>query len=145
MLDTFILEGIPFTYIQADGLYGNDSKFITGLYERGVAFFCDISSDTLVYVNEPEHTIPERRGNRGPHPTKPMVLNTFPVQVRWLAETHNSWVQVPVRLTDRGIKIVDCPVMGVWRRKEGIPDNIPINLVMIRDPDENEVRLFPPL
>jgi SRSO17 transposase len=42
MLDSFISEEIPFSYIQADGLYGNDSKFISGIYQRKVSFICDI-------------------------------------------------------------------------------------------------------
>jgi transposase len=52
MLDSFISEGMPFTYVQADGLYGHDSKFISGLYNRGVQFICDIPSDTLARVPE---------------------------------------------------------------------------------------------
>jgi len=140
MLDSFMSEGIPFSYIQADGLYGNDSKFISGLYQRGVSFICDIPSDTLVYINEPELIIPERQGNRGRLPSKPKVLNTFPVQVRWLAEIEQSWNSVSIRFTDRGIKTVDCAVITVWRRQGGIPNSTPVKLVMIRDPEENMIR-----
>lgn len=140
MLDSFISEGIQFSYIQADGLYGNDSKFISGLYQRNVAFICDIPSDTLVYITEPELIIPERQGNRGRLPSKPKVLNTFPVQVSWLAEIEQTWESVSIRFTDRGIKSVDCAVKTVWRRQGGIPSSIPIKLVIIRDPDENRIR-----
>jgi SRSO17 transposase len=140
MLDSFISEEIPFSYIQADGLYGNDSKFISGLYQRKVSFICDIPSDTLVYITEPILIIPERQGNRGRFPSKPKVMNTFPVQVRWLAEIQQSWNLVPIRFTDRGIKTVYCAVITVWRRQDGLPNDIPVKLVMIRDPEEDMIR-----
>ena len=50
MLDVFRREDIPFSYVQADALYGGDSHFIAGLYQREVSFICDIPSDTLVYI-----------------------------------------------------------------------------------------------
>lgn len=140
MLDSFISEEIPFSYVQADGLYGNDSKFISGLYERKVPFICDILSDTLVYINEPVQIIPERQGNRGLFSSKPKVMNTFPVQVKWLAEIQQPWDSAPIRFTDRGIKTVFCAEITVWRRQGGLPYNIPVKLVMIRDPDEEMVR-----
>lgn len=93
MLNSFISEKIPFSYVQTDGLYGNDSNFISGLYQRKVSFICDILSDTLVYITEPIQIIPERQGNRGRFPSKPKVLNNFPIQVRWLAEIQQSWVR----------------------------------------------------
>ena len=67
-------------------------------------------------------------------------MNTFPVQVRWLAEIQQSWDSVPIRFTDRGIKTVYCAVITVWRRQDGLPYDIPVKLVMIRDPEENMVR-----
>jgi len=140
MLDSFISEGIPFTYVQADGLYGHDSKFISGLYNRGVRFICDIPSDTLVYITEPEPTVPERQGNKGRFPTKLRVLNTSPVPVRWLAEIQKYWESATIRLTDRGVKVVDCAELPVWRRRDGVPERIPIKLLMIRDPDEDMIR-----
>ncbi|NLG03674.1 MAG: transposase [Clostridia bacterium] len=53
MLDPFISEKTPIGYVQVDGLYGNDSKFISGLYERNVSFICGIPSGTLVYITLP--------------------------------------------------------------------------------------------
>ena len=76
MLDSFISEGIPFGYVQADGLYGNDSKFISGLFERNASFICDIRSDTHVYITLPEPVLPKRQGKRGRFPTKLKILNT---------------------------------------------------------------------
>jgi len=111
MLDSFIAEKVPFGYVQADGLYGNDSKFISGLDERHVPYICDIPSDTLVYITLPEPVLPERQGKRGRFPTKLKVLNTSPVTVKWLADIQKTWDSVLVRFTDRGIKTVDCAVL----------------------------------
>jgi len=135
MLDSFISEKIPIGYVQPDGLYGNDSKFISGLYERNVSFICDIPSDTLVYITLPEPILPERQGKRGRFPTKLKILNTSPVSVKWLAEIQKTWEPVFVRFTDRGIKSVDCAVLTVWRRQDGNHVNIPVRLIMIRDPE----------
>ena len=140
MLDSFISEGIPFGYVQADGLYGNDSKFISGLYKRNVSFICDIPSDTLVYITLPEPVIPERKGKRGRFPTKLKILNTSPVSVKWLAEIQKTWEPVFVRFTDRGIKTVDCAVLTVWRRQDGNHVPIPVRLIMICEPETGSIR-----
>lgn len=140
MLDSFISEEIPFQFIQADGLYGNDSKFISGLYDRGVSFICDIPSDTHVYITKPELVIPERQGKRGRYPTKLKVRNTSPVEARWLAEIQKTWDSVDIRLTDRGMKTVQCADLIVWRRQNGLPVDLPIRMIMIRDPDEEMIR-----
>ena len=138
MLDTFIQEKIPFGYVQADGLYGNDSKFISGLYEREVSFVCDIPSNTLVYITLPESILPERQGNRGRFPIKLKILNTSPVTVKWLSEIQKTWEPVIIRFTDRGIKTVECAVLLVWRRQNKNYVDKPLGLIMIRDPDEVE-------
>ena len=140
LLDGFISENLPFCYVQADALYGGDSHFITGLYQRGVSFICDIPSNTQVYKTKPELTLPERQGIRGKNPTKLKVLNTFPVQASWLAEIQTCWNSVDVRFTDRGIKTVECAELIVWRRQDGAPVDLPIRLIMIRYPDEEMIR-----
>ena len=140
MLDSFISEEIPFHFIQADGLYGNDSKFISGLYESRVSFIFDIPSDTHVYIPKPELIIPERQGKRGRFPTKLKVRNTSPVEVKWLVKIQKTWDSVDIRLTDRGIKIVHCADLLVWRCHNGLPVDIPIRMIMIRDPDDEKTR-----
>ena len=104
-----------------EALFKNNTKsvfhhavsYISGLYQREVFFICDIPSDTLVYITLPEPVIPQRQGNIGRFPTKLKILNTSPIQVRWLAEIQKSWDSVDIRLTDRGIKTVDCTVLTV--------------------------------
>jgi len=140
LLDVFISENLPFCYVQADALYGGDSHFITGLYQRGVSFICDIPSVIQVYRTKPELTLPERQSNRGRFHTKLKVLNTFPVLVSWLAEIQTCWSSVDVRFTDRGIKTVECAELTVWRRQDGVPVDLPIRLIMIRYPDEEMIR-----
>jgi len=140
MLDQFKSEEIPFSYVQADALYGGDSHFITGLYQREVAFVCDIPCSTHVYITKPELVLPERQGNRGRQPTILKVLNTTPVEVSWLADIQKNWDSVDVRFTNRGIKTVECAEATVWRRQEGMPVDTPIRVLMIRDPDEDKIR-----
>ena len=140
LLDVFRSEDLPFSYIQADALYGGDSHFIKGLYQRNVSFICDIPSDTQVYITQPKLSVPERQGNRGRIPTKLKVLNTAPVTAAWLAGIQKCWDSVDVRFTDRGIKTVECAVLTVWRRQDGAPVDLPIRLIMIRYPDEEMIR-----
>ena len=121
MPDSFISEEFSFQFIQADGLYGNDSKFISKLYDRGVSFICAIPSNTHVYITKPELVIPERQGKRGRYPTKLKVRNTSPVEVKWLAEIQKTWDSVNIWLTDRGMKTVQCADLIVWRRQNGLP------------------------
>ena len=121
MPDSFISEEFPFQFIQADGLYGNDSKFISKLYDRGVSFICAIPSNTHVYITKPELVISERQGKRGRYPTKLKVRNTSPVEVKWLAEIQKTRDSVNIWLTDRGMKTVQCADLIVWRRQNGLP------------------------
>lgn len=67
-------------------------------------------------------------------------MNTSPVSVKWLAEILKTWEPVFVRFTDRGIKSVDCAVLTVWRRQDGNYVNIPVRLIMIRDPETGAIR-----
>ncbi len=101
---------------------------------------CDIPSDTQVYSTKPELVIPERQGKRGRYPTKLKVRNTSPVEVRWLAENQKTWDSVDIRLTDLRIKTVQYADLIVWRRQNGLPVDLPIRMIMIRDPDEEMIR-----
>lgn len=140
IVDRAISDGIPFTYVQADALYGNDSKFLGSLEERGLTFICDIASDTQVYITKPELELPERKGNVGRFPSKLKVKNTSPTNVKWLSEIQKNWKTVDIRLTDRGIKSVECAELIVWRRHNALPVEKPVKLIMISIPEENFLR-----
>ncbi|UUX93901.1 IS701 family transposase [Methanoplanus endosymbiosus] len=140
IVDRAISDKIPFTYVQADALYGNDSKFLGGLEERGLTFICDIASDTQVYITKPELELPKRKGNVGRFPSKLKVKNTSQTKVKWLSEIQKNWKTVDIRLTDRGIKNVECAELIVWRRHNDLPVEKPVKLIMIRDLKEDFLR-----
>ena len=62
------------------------------------------------------------------------------MSVKWLAEIQKTWEPVFVRLTDREIKTADCAVLTVWRRQNGNHVNVPVRLIMIRDPETDAIR-----
>jgi SRSO17 transposase len=140
MLDQAIKEEIPFNCVLTDGLYGNDSKFINGLYDRNLPFICDIPKNTLVYIIEPLQKIPEKTGNLGRKRTIFEVFNTCTTPVSWISDKQVEWDTVDVRIIDRGIKTIKCASLMVWRRHDKKPVQTPLRLLMINDPDDDDIR-----
>ncbi len=63
-------QGIRFTWVGADGLYGNDPAFLRALDDDGECFLIDIHSDQRLYREDPEPKVLERQGPRGRVPRR---------------------------------------------------------------------------
>jgi SRSO17 transposase len=65
------LAGIRFDYVSADGLYGHDMDFRSGLDELGVLFVADVHKDLRIFQEPFEIEVPQKReGAKGKTPTK---------------------------------------------------------------------------
>jgi SRSO17 transposase len=63
--------GVRFSWVGADGFYGNDPGFLRGLDAMGEVFVADVHCDQLIFVEDPKPTVKQKKGKRGrPSPFK---------------------------------------------------------------------------
>jgi SRSO17 transposase len=98
-------NGVPFGWIGMDSFYGEQSWLRDRIGAEGMIYIADIPVDTRVWLKKPETGIPERKGDRGPNPTKEKVLEgePDPIKVGELKDQLDAeqWSHVFVRDTER--------------------------------------------
>jgi len=96
-------NGIRFNWVGVDGGYGKEPDFLRGLDSSGEIFMADVHRDQLIYLENPEPTIPEPKSNRGRNPTK-LKAQTDPIRVdKWAArQPEDTWQIIPIRETTQG-------------------------------------------
>jgi SRSO17 transposase len=96
--------GTDFDFIAADGLYGNDVKFLKKIDALGKLFVIDIHSDQRIYLEKPSYTPPPtKEGGRGRKATK-NILNGTAIRVDSFMETlgESDWRLVKIRKGTKG-------------------------------------------
>jgi SRSO17 transposase len=110
-------NGLPFSVVSCDCLYGRDSQFRADVDALKVTYIADIPIDTQVYLSAPLVGIPEKiPGTRGRPPSRPKTLSSEEaIEVRNLA-THEEvdWHSVNIRHTERGELCYRCAALRVW-------------------------------
>ena len=108
-------QGIRFDWIDADGLYGNDSKFANELDDLDELFLLEVHSDQLVYLEEPEIYVPIPEGKRGRKPTK-LKSRQQSIEVRHYAASTSKhyWKALKIRNTTQGVLECEALVRRVW-------------------------------
>jgi SRSO17 transposase len=54
-------NGVRFQWVCADSAYGQDPTFLRGLEDRGEIFVVDVQKDQLIYPQDPDPFVPERK------------------------------------------------------------------------------------
>jgi SRSO17 transposase len=62
--------GMRFSWVGADGFYGNDPGFVRGLEARGEVFVADVHCDQRIFLADPKPTVKEKKGRGGRKPTR---------------------------------------------------------------------------
>jgi SRSO17 transposase len=57
-------------WVGADGFYGNDAGFLRQLDQLGETFVIDVHADQVVYRDDPQPLVPQRRSHRGRTPSR---------------------------------------------------------------------------
>ena len=107
-------SGIRFSYVCADGLYGNSFDFCRQLDDAGEKFLVHIHSNLRVFTEKPEIKIPGKKG-RGRRPRKAAPdLESVRVDelVRQVPEA--DWTRMAVRKTTTGKLVIDGWRKTVW-------------------------------
>jgi len=107
--------GIRFEWVGADGLYGNTPILLRALDDDGEIFVFDVHKDQRIYLEDPEPKIPERKGNRGRHPTI-ATTELKPIKVaQWAKEQDESaWQRTELRNGTKGRLLVEVLHREVW-------------------------------
>ena len=139
MIDSLKNEGIQIKKIVMDGFYGVDSHFLSALDEREIIFVADIACTTQVYISKPELYLPERKGSRGPMPSK-LRVSTEAFKVGDLSHDKKGWERIEIRATERGYKYVWMKSFRVWRRENEMPVEKPLWLIMSYDENGKKMK-----
>lgn len=115
MIDEDIERGVEFDWIGGDGLYGHNYQLTKGLDERGKLYVLDVHKDELLFLEEPNIFMPEKKEGRG---RKPKNLKAREKQCRLdqylISLQETDWVKVKVRKTAKGWLKLKVHVVDVW-------------------------------
>lgn len=116
MIQRALQQGLPFTRVLCDDLYGRGCGFRAELDGMGLRYAAEVPENTQVYLKPPRVGVPRRRKARGRRPTRKRMLSQHkPREVRALAKSRQTcWERVQVRPTERGMLIADFAVRQVW-------------------------------
>lgn len=108
--------GVQFAWVGADGLYGNDPKFLRALDDDGEVFVIDVHRDQRIYLEDPRPTVPlTPAGQRGRKRTR-RVAQTEATRVDNWAKTQPdaAWEQVTLRDSTKGKLRVEVLHRRIW-------------------------------
>ena len=110
-------EGLPFSVVSCDTLYGRDHQFRADLLAEGLIYCADIPNNLKVCLKRPLIGIPKKtKGKKGRKFKYWRVLNKAPVQkVRQLADDENTvFHTVEIRHNERGMLLYECAATRVF-------------------------------
>ena len=107
--------GVRFSWVGADGFYGNDPAFLRGIDAMSEVFVADVHCNQWIYLEDSRPTLKKRKGKRGRKPTK-LEANTAAIRVdQWQSEQPDeAWTRVKVRDSTRGDLEVEVLHQRVW-------------------------------
>lgn len=107
--------GVRFEWVAMDGLYGNTPSLLRSLEDDGEIFVADVHKDQMIYLEDPKPVIPQRKGNRGRHPTKGITLCKAIKVAQWMKIQEDSiWKRMELRNSTKGKIIVEVLHQKVW-------------------------------
>lgn len=109
-------QGIQFAWVGADGGYGKEPAFLRGLDDMDEIFVVDVHKDQLIYLEDPEPVIPQRKNNPRGRKTSRYQAQTQPVRVdNWKeAQPEEAWRRYKLRDSTKGELIVEILHKRVW-------------------------------
>ncbi|MFQ6043927.1 MAG: IS701 family transposase [Candidatus Poribacteria bacterium] len=140
MIRAFQAKALPFGWVSMDAHYGEQPWLLKQLTNDDICYMADIPCDTRIFPDCPKTEIPQRKGTRGRHPTKPRIVpgSQAPIEVRAFAQSipESDWTRLEVRKTERGWLIADFAAFRVWHSVDNLPF-AEVWLVMRRPVGEN--------
>lgn len=143
-------NGVRFSALTFDALYGRDGKFLDGLESRKQVFVAQIPCDFHGWVQKPKvlQCGPEKPGKPGRRKHYPRLARKRPSsEVRNLVEyspvfRNQSWQRYRIKDTDKGPEVWEIKWAVFWRKGE---DGLPTRrhcLIVARNVLTGEVKYF---
>lgn len=108
-------NGVRFRWVGMDAGYGKDPGLLRRLADHGEVFVSDVHKDQLIYLKDPDPTVPQRRSPRGKKPTRLEAQSASQRVDEWVkAQPLESWQRVTVRPGSKGELQVDALHARVW-------------------------------
>jgi SRSO17 transposase len=117
LIDHAQSNGLPFSRLGCDALYGRSHEFRAKLDDRKIPYWADIPCDLQVYLQQPLVGIPSKpKGAIGRPPTQWQVLNGVePLEVCAIAQLPEiKFTTIDIRPCERGRLCYDCASKPVW-------------------------------
>ena len=108
-------QGIKFAWVGADGGYGKEPAFLRGLDDMNEIFVVDVHKDQLIYLEDPQPVIPQKKNKRGKK-TSRYQAQTQSVRVDdWKeAQPEEAWQRYKLRDSTKGELVVEILHQRVW-------------------------------
>ena len=131
--------GIPFAFVGMDAHYGQQPWLLSWHEQEDLVYMADIPEDTRIYLTYPDIGVPQRKGNRGRHPSNPRVLHGEAIEVK------NLMKDVPLQLlkvrdTQRGELWIRFAALRVFRIEADLPVPKPVWLLIRQEPDASQTK-----
>jgi SRSO17 transposase len=109
-------QGIQFAWVGGDGGYGKEPAFLRELTNMDEIFVVDVHKDQLIYLDDPQPVIPQRKNNQRGRKTSRYQAQTKPVRVDNWKETQpeEAWQRHKLRDSTKGELIVEILHQRVW-------------------------------
>jgi len=109
------LQGVAFSWVGADSLYGEDPSFLRSLDQMHEIFMVDVHKDQRIYLEDPDPIVPPPKSNKGRKPSRLKAQTTAMRVDKWAAQQpKDSWQRIHVRDTTKGKLLVDILHKRIW-------------------------------
>lgn len=134
MVETAVREGVPFTWVGGDCVYGDSPKFVQGVRALGKWYVLDVSSEAHVWLSQPELRNSGESGSGRRHSAKAAKATTKPISVAEAAAQLSpaAFRRVTVADGSQGPIVYEYAEMTVWFSEEGAPASQPERLLVRR-------------
>ncbi len=134
MVESAVREGVPFTWVGGDCVYGDSPKFVQGVRALGKWYVLDVSSEAHVWLTQPELRNSGAPGSGRRHSAKAAKATTKPISVpEAVAQlSPSAFRRVTVADGSQGPIVYEYAEMTVWFSEEGAPASQPERLLVRR-------------
>ena len=143
MIRAFNSQNLPFSFVNMDCHYGEQPWLLRELESDAITYMAEIPSDTRIFPTLPKTEIPNRKGDRGRHPSKTKLVEgeppPIPVRDFALSLCESQWTTLTVRKTERGWLMADFAAFRVWHSVDNLPQQ-QLWLVMRRPIGGGDIR-----
>lgn len=108
-------RGLGHEWTSFDGGYGKDGSLLRAMDGDGETWVADVHCDQMVYLEDPDPAVPERRSSKGKAPSR-LVAKTKAMRVdQWkAAQPEADWKKIVLRESTKGTLTVEVLHRRVW-------------------------------